>query len=130
VARLLSTGSPAPTPPWPDLAHAALGREPFPESPRFGFRGIALQLTLGFPLLEALLHGVLRQAFGRWGAVPFVAGTAFLAPFFFMDRGMSFAAFGGAAVTGVFAARTASLVPALAFWSAVLAAQALTLPMR
>jgi hypothetical protein len=90
----------------------------------------ALRLALAFPLLEACLHGVARHGAGRLGAVPFVVATAFVAAAASMDSRMPFGLFVGALATGLFAARTGSLLPALAFWPALLASQAAWLSVR
>jgi hypothetical protein len=88
---------------------------------------IALRLGLTFPLIELLLHGVLRQTFSRWGIVGFVVATAALAPLLFLQNHVSFFLFGGALVTGVVSARGGSAVPGFAFWMALFAGVAIWL---
>ena len=86
---------------------------------------IAVRLGLTYPLLEVLLHGVLRQPFSRWGLVGFVTVTAVLAPLLLVQDRLSFFLFGGALVTGVVAGRGGSVVPGFAFWLALFAGVAL-----
>lgn len=98
---------------------AALGAEIFEGVVDRPFRWVAVALAIEFPLLELLLHGVLRQALSRWGAMGFVMGTAILAPILLLSGQLSFFLFGGCIVTGLFAARTASVVPGFTFWIAL-----------
>jgi hypothetical protein len=86
---------------------------------------IAVRLGLTFPLLEVLLHGVLRQPFSRWGIVGFVTVTAVLAPPLLVQDRLSFFVFGGAVVTGIVAALGGSVVPGFAFWMALFGGVAL-----
>jgi hypothetical protein len=106
--------------PWMGFADA-LRQTPF--SDRIAGEGplIALRLGLTLPLIEVLLHGVLRQSFGRWGIVGFAVGTAFLAPLLFVQNQLSFFLYGGAIVTGIVAGRGGSVVPGFAFWMALFA---------
>jgi hypothetical protein len=111
---------------WPPLA-SAFERELFPAAAATRATALAARLGVAFPLLEACLHGVLRQALSRWGVLPFAVGTAFLAPLLLMDVQMAFGIFGGTLVTGLLAARTASVLPGIAFWSALVLGQVLWL---
>ena len=104
--------------PWPGW-NGALHAEVIDADVARKFRWIALALAIELPLLEILLHGVLRQALSRWGVVGFVVGTAVLAPVVMISGTMSFFLFGGCIVTGLFAARTASIVPGFAFWTSL-----------
>jgi hypothetical protein len=103
---------------WPGIRVAVM-KEAFPASvsgqPLHLFVLLAVQLTL----LEVLLHGVLRQAFLRWGALPFVVVTAVLAALVRLQTGVSLFAFGGSLVTGWLAARCGSVLPGIAFWTAL-----------
>lgn len=106
--------------PWRGIADA-LRQTPFSDRVTHEGQLIALRLGLTLPLLEVLLHGVLRQSFGRWGIVGFAVGTAFLAPLLLVQNQLSFFLFGGALVTGIVAARGGSVVPGFAFWMALFA---------
>jgi hypothetical protein len=120
----LVAGAPPDPRGWPSLANA-IDRPFFPLTTPTRFLQLAARLAFFFPLAEACLHGVLRQAFLRWGRVPFVVGTAFLAVPLVMDGQTTFGVFGGMLVTGVLAATTGSSAPGLAFWYALFLGQVL-----
>jgi hypothetical protein len=89
------------------------------------FATVALSLSIVLPMLEVLGHGVLRQAFHRWGAVPFVLATASLSSLLLLSGSVSYAVFGGSLVTGLLAARSGSIFPGVAFWLALWSSAAL-----
>ncbi len=118
LADLLAPPSASRLPLWPGWKRV-LGHEPFPSGGERPFAHAALTIGVQLPLLEILVHGVLRQAFHRWGALPFVVATAALASLLMTaSSNVSFAIFGAALVTGLFAARTGSVFPGVAFWLA------------
>jgi hypothetical protein len=102
----------------PSVRVAAM-REAFPASVTSQPLHLFLQVALQLPLLEVLLHGVLRQAFLRWGAMSFVVVTAVLAALVRLRTGLDLFAFGGSLVTGWLAARCGSVFPGIAFWTAL-----------
>ena len=106
------------THPWPGLRNA-LHADIVEGVVSRPFHWIVLALAIELPLLELLLHGVLRQALSRWGIVGFVVGTAILAPVVLLSGRMSFFLFGGCLATGFLAARSASVVPGFAFWASL-----------
>ena len=103
---------------WPGVRVASM-REAFPASLSSQPLHLFLQLAVQLPLLEVLLHGVLRQAFLRWGAMPFVVVTAVVAALVRLRTGVDLFAFGGSLVTGWLAARCGSVFPGIAFWTAL-----------
>jgi hypothetical protein len=100
---------------WPGVRVAAM-REAFPASSSDLPLHVFLQIAWQLPLLEVLLHGVLRQAFLRWGAMPFVVATATLAALVRLRTGVDLFAFAGSVLTGWLAARSGSVFPGIAFW--------------
>ncbi len=116
--EVLGPTTAGPAPALPSL-RAALLRGSFPGASHEAPLHVFLQIAVQLPLMEILLHGVLRQAFLRWGALPFVVGTAVLAALLRIQTGIDFTAFGGALVTGLLAARTGSVVPGFAFWTSL-----------
>ena len=112
--------------PWRGVVHA-MRTVPFIDVVSDETALLAVRLGLTLPLIEVLLHGVLRQTFSRWGIVGFAVGTAVLAPLLYLQNGVSFFLFGGAIATGIVAARGGSVVPGFAFWMALFAGIALWL---
>lgn len=117
VREILGPTVAGPSPGWPSL-RAALLRETLPGSSAAVPLHVFLQIGLQYPLMETFLHGVLRQAFLRWGSMPFVVGTALLSSLIAATTRIDLAAFGGMIVTGLFAARTGSVLPGFVFWTA------------
>jgi hypothetical protein len=105
---------------WPGVRVAAM-KESFPASSANVPLRVFLDVALQLPLLELLTHGVLRQAFLRWGARPFVVVTAALAGVLRVRGNVDFFAFGGSLLTGWIAARSGSVVPGIVFWIALFA---------
>jgi hypothetical protein len=124
VRAAMIAGSPHLPRSWPPLS-SVVDRSFFPFTTTTRFVQLAARLGLFFPLAEACLHGVLRQAFLRWGRVPFVVGTAFLAVPLVMDAQTTFGLFFGMLLTGLLSARTGSAAPGVAFWYALFAGQVL-----
>ena len=72
-----------------------------------------------FELLPALF-GLLPALFGLLPELLFmVVGTAILGPLVMLSGKLSFFLFGGSLLTGLFAARSASIVPGFAFWASL-----------